>query len=169
MLFIAGNSSVTPCVCIVYIVCSLCTFFSLVSRCFHSYHIWSARWKVVLMVQKRHSKPLTLGASHAARLCGEDALLDGDPTPCSRCTCLYSVASSRGTHDGPGEQICMSDHVCTHHLPRLRGASHIDAFCMVRPFSQELQLWLLHTLDTPPSFVCLPCFIFFNLRVFFKE
>jgi len=31
MLFVAGNSSVTPCVCIVYIVCSLCTSFSLVS------------------------------------------------------------------------------------------------------------------------------------------
>ena len=29
ILFIAGNSSVTPCVCIVYIVCSLCT-----SACF---------------------------------------------------------------------------------------------------------------------------------------
>jgi len=52
------------------------------------------------MVQNRHSKPLTLGAAHAACLCGEDALLDGAPTPYSRCTCLYSVASSRGTHDG---------------------------------------------------------------------
>ena len=53
----------------------------------------------------------------------------------------------------------MSDHVCTHHLPRLYGASHIDAFCMVRPLSLALQLWLFHTLDTPPSVVCLPCFI----------
>ena len=53
----------------------------------------------------------------------------------------------------------MSDHVCTHHLPRLCGASHIDAFWMVRPFSQELQLWLLHALHAPPSCVCLPCFI----------
>jgi len=100
MLFVAANSSVTPCVCIVYIVCSLCTSFSLVSRCFHSYHIWTAPWKVVSMAQNRHSKPLTLGSSHAARLCGENVLLDGAPTPCSRCTCLYSVASSRGTHDG---------------------------------------------------------------------
>ena len=41
-------------------------------------------WKVVLMVQDRHNKTLTLGAAHAARLCGEDALLDG-----VRCTCLY--------------------------------------------------------------------------------
>ena len=30
---------------------------------------------------------------------------------------------------------------------------------MVRPLSRALQLWLLHTLDSPPSFVCLPCFI----------
>jgi len=57
------------------------------------------------------------------------------------------------------EQICMSDHVCTHHLPRLCGASHIDAFWMVRPLSRALQLWLLHTLDTPLFFACLPCFI----------
>jgi len=49
-----------------------------------------------------------------------------------------------------GEQICMSDHVCTHHLPRLCGASHIDAFWMVRPLSRILQLWLLHTLVSPP-------------------
>ena len=41
----------------------------------------------------------------------------------------------------------------------LCGASHIDAFWMVCPLSRALQLWLLHTLDTPPSFVCLPCFI----------
>ena len=45
-------------------------------------------------------QPLKLGAAHAARLCGKDALLDGALTLCSRCTCLYSVASSRGTHDG---------------------------------------------------------------------
>ena len=36
---------------------------------------------------------------------------------------------------------------------------HIDAFWMVFPLSLVLQLWLLHTLNTPPSFVCLPCFI----------
>ena len=36
MLFVGGNSSVTPCVCIVYIVCSLCTFLSLVSAMFSS-------------------------------------------------------------------------------------------------------------------------------------
>ena len=30
-----------------------------------------------------------------------------------------------------GEQICMSDHIRTHHLPRLCGASHINAFWMV--------------------------------------
>ena len=29
-----------------------------------------------------------------------NALLDGAPTQFSQCTCLYSVASSRGTHDG---------------------------------------------------------------------
>jgi len=58
-----------------------------------------------------------------------------------------------------GEQICMSDHVCTHHLPCLCGASHMDAFWMVRAFSWALQLWLLHTLDTPPSSACLPNFI----------
>jgi len=52
------------------------------------------------MTQNRRSKSLTLGVGHAARLCGEDASLDGALTPCSRCTCLYSVASSRGTHDG---------------------------------------------------------------------
>jgi len=57
-----------------------------------------------------------------------------------------------------GEQICMRDHVCTHHLTCLCGTSHIDAFWMVRPLSRALQLWLLHTLDTPPSFACLPCF-----------
>jgi len=34
MLFVAGNSSITPWGCIVYIVCSLCTFFSLVSAMF---------------------------------------------------------------------------------------------------------------------------------------
>ena len=34
MLFVVGNSSVTPYVCIVYILCSLCTFFSLVSGMF---------------------------------------------------------------------------------------------------------------------------------------
>jgi len=34
ILFIAGNSTVTPCVCIVHIVCSLCTSFSLVSVMF---------------------------------------------------------------------------------------------------------------------------------------
>jgi len=52
------------------------------------------------MTQNRHSKPLTLGAVYSACLCGEDALLDGAPTPCSRCTCLCAVASSRGTHNG---------------------------------------------------------------------
>jgi len=56
-------------------------------------------WKVVSMAQNRHSKPLTLGAAYSACLCGEDALLDGGPTQCSRCTCLYTVASSRGTHN----------------------------------------------------------------------
>jgi len=34
ILFIAGNSSVTPCICIVYIICSLCTSFSHVSVMF---------------------------------------------------------------------------------------------------------------------------------------
>jgi hypothetical protein len=42
----------------------------------------------------------------------------------------------------------MSDHVCTHHLPRLCGASHIDTFWMDSPFSQELQVWVLQRLDT---------------------
>ena len=99
MLFIAGNLSVTPCVCIVYIVCPLCMYFSLVSAmCIFLLYI--TRWKVVSMAQSSHSKPLTLGAAHAARLCSEDALLDGASTSCSHCTCLYSVASSRGTHDG---------------------------------------------------------------------
>jgi len=58
------------------------------------------RWKVVLMARNSHSKPLTLGAAHAARLYSEDALLDGAPTPCSRRTCLYSVTSSHGTNNG---------------------------------------------------------------------
>jgi len=53
-----------------------------------------------VIAQNRHNKPLTLGTAHAACLCGEDAFLDGAPTLCIRCTCLYSVASSRGTHDG---------------------------------------------------------------------
>jgi len=39
MLFVAGNSSVTPCVYIVYIVCSNARFSRLFLRCFHSYHI----------------------------------------------------------------------------------------------------------------------------------
>ena len=52
----------------------------------------------------------------------------------------------------------MSDHVLTHHLPHLCGASHIHAFWMVCPLSRALQLWLLHTLDIPPSFACLPYF-----------
>jgi len=99
ILFVAGNSSVTPCVCIVYIVCSLYTFFSLISVMF-TFLLYMTRWKVVLMERYDHSKPWTLGAAHAARLCSEGALLDGAPTLCSRCTCLYSVASSRGTHDG---------------------------------------------------------------------
>ena len=46
-----------------------------------------AQWTVVLMAQNRHSKSLTLGGVHAARLCGEDALLDVAPTPGNRCTC----------------------------------------------------------------------------------
>ena len=40
----------------------------------------------VLMARYSHSKPLTLEAAHAARLCGEDAWLDGAPTPCNRYT-----------------------------------------------------------------------------------
>jgi len=91
MLFVAGNSSVTPCVCIVYRVCSLCTFFSLVSVMFSFLSYMTHHWKVVLMAQYSHSKPLTLGAAHAARLCCEGAWLDDVPTLCSRCTCLYSV------------------------------------------------------------------------------
>ena len=50
----------------------------------------------------------------------------------------------------------MSDHNRTHHLLRLCGASHINAFWMVRPLSLALQLWLLHTLDTSLSFACFP-------------
>ena len=34
----------------------------------------------------------------------------------------------------------MSDHVYTHHLTRLCGAYHIDAFWMVCPLSQALRL-----------------------------
>ena len=55
---------------------------------------------------------------------------------------------------GQGEQIGKSDHIDTHHLLRLcgakvpNGASHIDAFWMDSPFSQELQVWVLHRLDT---------------------
>ena len=49
---------------------------------------------------------------------------------------------------GQGEQIGKSDHIDTHHLPRWCGASHIDTFWMDSPFSQELQLWVLHRLDT---------------------
>ena len=36
----------------------------------------------VLMARYSHSKPLTLEVAHAVRLCGEDAWLDGAPTPC---------------------------------------------------------------------------------------
>jgi len=50
------------------------------------------------------------------------------------------------------EQICMSDHVCTHHLPCLCGVSHIDAFWIVRLLSLALQLFLLLSL---PSLLCL--------------
>ena len=49
---------------------------------------------------------------------------------------------------GQGEQIGKSDHIDTHHLLRLCGASHIDAFWMDSPFSQELQVWVLHRHDT---------------------
>ena len=108
-------------------------------------------WKVVSMTQNRHSKPLTLGAVYSACLCGEDALLDGAPTPCSRCTCLYTVASSRGTHNGVNRFVW-----AIMFATRLCGASYIVAFWMVRPLSQALQLWLFHTLDTPQIFVCFP-------------
>ena len=60
---------------------------------------------------------------------------------------------------GRCEQICMSDHVCTHHLPRLCGASHIDAFWMDSPFSQELQVWVLHRLYTSFYHHCHPAMI----------
>ena len=99
MLFVPGDSSVSPCVCIVYLVCSLSTFFSLVSAMFLFLSYMSRPLEGVLMARYSHSKPLTLGAVHAVCLCGEDAWLDDAPSPCSCCTCLYRVASSRGTHD----------------------------------------------------------------------
>jgi len=86
MLIVAGNSNITQCVCIVYIVCSLCTFFSLVSAMFSLLSYMTRPLEGVLMARYSHSKPLTLEAAHAARLCGEDAWLDGAPTPCSRYT-----------------------------------------------------------------------------------
>ena len=140
MLFAAGNSSVTPCVCIVYIVCPLCMYFSLVSAmCIFLLYI--TRWKVVSMAQSSHSKPLTLGAAHAARLCSEDALLDGASTSCSHCTCLYSVASSRGTHDG------MSRFVWAITIaPNIYRACVALSTLMCWPMNRALQLWLLHTL-----------------------
>jgi len=69
ILFIAGNSSVTPCVCIVYIVCSLCTSFSLVSVMF-TFKLYMVRWKVVLMTQNKHinGAPSTPGYFLALRL-----------------------------------------------------------------------------------------------------
>ena len=73
MLFVAGNSSVTPCICIVYIVCSLCTFFSLVSAMFSFLSYMTRPLEGVLMARYSQSKPLTLEPAHAARLCGEDA------------------------------------------------------------------------------------------------
>jgi len=50
------------------------------------------------MARRNNIKPFTLGAALAPRLCGEDALLNGAPTLCSRCTYLYSLTSSHGTH-----------------------------------------------------------------------
>jgi len=55
-----------------------------------------------------------------------------------------------------GEQVSMSNHNRTHHLLRLCGTSHINAFWMVHALSQALQLWLLHTLNTSLSFACFP-------------
>jgi len=111
MLFIGGNSSVTPCVCIVYTVCSLCTFFLLVSVMF-TFKSYMVRWKVVSMVQNRNSKPLTLGTL-TQHVCAVDVSIQYRTfTPYPR----------------GGEQICMSDHVRTLQLTRLCGAAHIDAF-----------------------------------------
>jgi len=42
----------------------------------------------------------------------------------------------------------MTYHIGTHHLPRLCGASHINTFWMDSPVSQELQVWVLHRLNT---------------------
>jgi len=58
------------------------------------------------MARRSNIKPFKLGAAHAARLCSENALLDGAHTSCSRCTCLYSLASSRGTHACANSIIC---------------------------------------------------------------
>ena len=86
MLIVAGNSNITQCVCIVYIVCSLCTFCSLVSAMFSLLSYMTRPLEGELMARYSHSKSLTLETAHAVRLCGEDALLDGAPTPCSRYT-----------------------------------------------------------------------------------
>ena len=57
MLIVAGNSNITQCVCIVYIVCSLCTFFSLVSAMFSLLSYMTRPLEGVLMARYSHSKP----------------------------------------------------------------------------------------------------------------
>ena len=148
----------TPCVCIVYRVCSLCTFFSLVSAMFSflSYMTRPLKGGVDGTVQSQQA----LDAGSCSRSTSVRWRCLAGWRPDTMQPLYVSVQCSIFTrYPRRGEQICMSNHVCTHHLPRLCDASHIDAFWMVCPFSQELQLWLLHPLNPPPSFSCLPCFI----------
>jgi len=153
MLFVAGNSSVTPCVCIVYIVCSLCTFFSLVSAMFSFLSYMDRRWEGGVDGTLQSQQALDAGSfsrSTSVRLRCRAVWRPDTVQP------LYVSVQCRIFTRYPRrcEQICMSDHVCTHHLPRLCGASHIDAFWIVRLLSLALQLWLLLTLPSPPA--CLP-------------
>jgi len=155
MLFVAGNSSVTPCVCIVYIVCSLCTFFSLVSAMFSFLSYMDRRWEGGVDGTLQSQQALDAGSfsrSTSVRLRCRAVWRPDTVQP------LYVSVQCRIFTRYPRrcEQICMSDHVCTHHLPRLCGASHIDAFWIVRLLSLALQLWLLLTLPSPPCLSAFP-------------
>ena len=155
MLFVAGNSSVTPCVCIVYIVCSLCTFFSLVSAMFSFLSYMARPLEGGVDGTEQAQQALDAGSfsrSTSVRLRCRAVWRPDTVQP------LYVSVQCRIFTRYPRrcEQICMSDHVCTHHLPRLCGASHIDAFWIVRLLSLALQLWLLLTLPSSPCLSAFP-------------
>ena len=107
-------------------------------RCFHSYHIWPARWEGGVDRTLQSQQALDAGSfsrSTSVRLRCRAVWRPDTVQP------LYVSVQCRNFTRYPrrGEQICMSDHVCTHHLPRLCGASHIDAFWMVCPLSLAIE------------------------------